>query len=457
LRRFVLGPDAPAGDYVVRLRNVDEGAPLSVRPRVERDPGYARVKGGLSADEPRITDLQRVVAAGGGLTLLGPGLLDDNAPGKQPRLFLGVAEVTDVRTGPSLASLVARVPHDAPIGTFPARLVTATGQVAPEQPLVEIVPEPAMFTSSESAGSSEGGEELALFGLYFRPGRMELTLDGVAVAVEVVETTDTTFRFVTPAHPVGTATFGLRDVDTLMSATMPSGSYSYVLAPRLNSVTPPFVPVLGGELVQMHGAAYAPQDRVLLERADGSFEDVSATQDTYVNEALHSFVAPVRAPGIYRVNVRDEDGFESPRVHTLTYFSMADLTRDLALDDADLGSVRAAAICDLDLDGAADHMVLASDAAVPLSSTSMLRLLKLTPSGFVDVTATAIPEPTYSDDWRACRVACIDVTEDDRPDLVLLSNDATRPNSTSAIVGCASSSRSSSPTGPACSTIRRTS
>jgi hypothetical protein len=292
-----------------------------------------------------------------------------------------------------------------------------------------IVPPPLVDDIDPRVGPSGGGFDVVITGSNFRPGKMGIFIDGQLTAVAPTEVTETTVKFRAPAWAPTTVTYGVQDRGTQLLANLPINSFEYTATAAISRIVPSLIPTFGNETITIQGANFQSTDKVWLEKESpvGEFEEITATQVTYVDSKRHVFLAPPRAKKTYSVYVTDQfNKPDPPKTRPLTYYSFADFTpsTNLGTIGADKYDGWTTAIGDFDDDNDMDLFVSrrGNPADTVASATSLTRLLRNDGNGqFADVTATAMPA-TGADDWRADRIWCADVNQDGYPDLFLTTN-----------------------------------
>src|SRR5262249_41719261 len=134
----------------------------------------------------------------------------------------------------------------------------------------------------------------------------------------------------------------------------------------------------------------------------------------YVDPSHHRFVAPVRPKGDYAVRVVDAQGRVAQRgERILTYYAFADVTAAAGLEGGeDAWDATTSALADFDGDGDLD-LFLARRGGPTTAGRAQTRVLSNDGHGrFTDVTARVLPPATASDDWRADKIALVDVDLD---------------------------------------------
>jgi hypothetical protein len=292
---------------------------------------------------------------------------------------------------------------------------------------LEVVPRPVVTSATPLEAPSFGEVDVTFTGTGFRP-HIGLVIGGVLTAVQPAEVTPTSVRFPMPPHAVGLFSIGVRDLDTGVEALLGSAQFEYLVAPLITAVQPAAVPLLSEETITLEGGVYAADDKVWLELADGSFEEITATQTTYVDDRHHRFAAPLRSKGAYRVYVQSSDGNPNPpRTKLLTYFTFVDATAASGLEAGDDNwDAASSALADLDGDDRPE-LILSRRGGATATTSSQTRVLANDGSGeLTDATAAVMPAVT-DDDWRADRVVAADIDGDGRADLVLTTNSLTVP------------------------------
>jgi VCBS repeat protein/IPT/TIG domain-containing protein len=308
---------------------------------------------------------------------------------------------------------------------------STSGQPAVRADAFEVVPPPTLLSFDPPFSSVLGGTEITLTGSDFRSS-MGLLVDGVLQPVTATYADATTLRFPAPTHGAGFVTLGVVDLGSQLRSELTSAPFEFVTTPVINRVRPALVPVLGGETVTLDGVLFAADDSVFLETTTpGSYEEVSATQTTFVDATRHRFVTPVRPKGDYRVYVIDAAGRpNTPRTRTITYFDFADVTAasGFGTSIADSGDAVTSALLDVDGDGDLDLALARSGGATAAATPQTRVLLNDGHGAFTDATASVMP-PAGTDDWRADRMVAADIDGDGHTDLVIATNSLTVPPS----------------------------
>jgi hypothetical protein len=344
----------------------------------------------------------------------------------------GPADVAIVRIGSAVAKtrfdtpaplLRVLVPDGLAPGTYELTLTTTTAQMAVAPVPFVVVPPPVVTSVEPAALPAAGGVEVTIRGAGFRPGRMGVRIGGDRAALVPTASTATSVTFVAPRRDPRAYTVGVVDLDLGVDADART-AVRWEPWTWAGTLSPPLVSVLGGETVSVDGAWFAPTDRVWLETAtEGVFEEIHGSWRT---ASRREFIAPMRPRGAYDFVIEDAEGHRSAPV-PLTFFSFAEATAPLRLERTAGFEATTTATGDFDGDGDED-LVLARSAGGPAVAASQTRVLRNDgAAGLVDVTASALPEPTAADDWRAERVRLADVDGDGRLDLVLATNDPDVP------------------------------
>jgi hypothetical protein len=425
---FRIPAGRPRGDYVLSLGwGVDRGRVTLVRGVVPAK-GPKRRVATLSAAEPIVDTTSAGVcpaAAGPGavVSVKAYAVVDANAQGGAVGLFLGRTPFTDVALSADGVTLTGKVPTGLEYGVYDVVVTSTSGQAAVRPAAFEILRPPLLSAVDPPLGPALGGFDVTLTGRDYRAGQMGVLMDGVLLPVSPTYQDGTTVRFTAPPHAPQSVTFQVIDI----GAGQPSGQgvpFEYVSTPAIAKVTPSLVTILGGETVTLEGVYFSADDKVYVETTvHGVFENMAATQTTYVDNAHHRFVAPTRPKGAYLVYVEDSQGRPAvKRTKTLTYYSLVDATAASGL--ADVGDSLdgwTSAVGDFDKNGAADLFVSRRGGAA-VATSSQTRVLKNDGAGrFTDVTASVMPA-VGADDWRADRIVAADVDGDGYVDFVLTTN-----------------------------------
>ena len=432
VRGLLLPGGLPVGEYVLTFdAPADAGSVLLLSSSVVA-PKAKRRKGRLSNIEPAIVTGDMSPTSGGDGTLITLGTLaleDPLAPRGAIGLFLDDVPLEDVALLGDHTTVTGRVPAGLPPGRYDVVVTSTSGQPAVRVDAFEIVPPPTLLAFDPPFASVLGGGEITLTGRDFR-SPMGLLVDGTQQPVSATYGDATTVRFPVPPHGVGFVTLGVVDLSSQLRGELTTMEFEYVTTPVINRVSPALVPILGGDTVTLEGLLFAPDDRVFVETTTpGSYEDLSATQTTFVDGTRHRFVTPLRPKGDYRVYVLDAAARPNPpKFKKITYFDFADVTAASGFGTslADSGDAVTSALLDVDGDGDLD-LALARSGGATAAATQETRVLRNDGHGvFADATAAVMP-PAGADDWRADRIVAADIDGDGRTDLVLTTNSLTVP------------------------------
>lgn len=268
-------------------------------------------------------------------------------------------------------------------------------------------------------GPTAGNVTITLRGLGFEStDRVEF--DGSVVPSTFVSTTRRTF--VLPARSEGT--YSLRLVDRFESVgdgpDFPVqgppvvSSVQAVDGPRIGTDK---IAIGGGAVVRIQGSNLGGDRAVTIGGADAV---VSSGSDTQMD-----VVAPAGAAGPADVVVADAVGQSATATGALNYVGFADATasRSPGATGADDLTALRGATGDLDGDGRADDLVLASFKTSPGSRNELTRLFFGQAGVLTDVTATKFPsagsDPEGVDDYHAAAVAIGDLDSTAGKDIVI--------------------------------------
>jgi hypothetical protein len=444
VKAFGLAAGLPFGDYQLTFDAPAGTAPTHVTcTRAVKPPKSAPKRiAKLSPSEPVITyvtpDSINPPQGGPGTVVLVQvtNAIDPNAPTGTVGFSLGHTPMKNVSLLPDGKTVQGTVPDDLPEGTFDVVVFSTSGQADAVAGAFTRVPPPTVTDIDPRVGPAAGGFPIVITGSNFRAGKMGITVDGALTGVTPTSVTPTTVTFNAPSWAPTTVTFGVQDRGTQLHADLPINSFEYTATAAISRLVPSLIPTLGNEVITIQGANFSSTDKVYLESDNpkGTYEEITATQTTYVNFNKHAFLAPVRTKGVYGVYVTDQFGQPTPhKIRNLTYYSFADFTAS-----TNLGSIGAdkydgwtTAMGDYDHD--ANHLQdlfisrRGDPADTAASATSLTRVLRNDGNGsFTDVTASVMPA-TGVDDWRADRIWCVDVNQDGWPDLILTTNTVAVP------------------------------
>jgi IPT/TIG domain-containing protein len=448
LSGFVLAKGLPQGNYVVTFNSAagdtaandasDATTNVSFSRSLVLPKGEKKRVAKLSDKEPVIRANQINPTAGGPGTILSVqanNLIDDNNPTGPVGLFLGHLALENVELQPDQVTVRGTVPATLPEGVFDVVVTSSAGQAAARADAFTRVPPPVATDIDPAVGTDGGGFEVTIVGSNFRAGQMAVLLDGALQPLTPTFVDDTHVTFIAPPRSPGQVTFGVKDVGTQLVSNLPVNSFEYVASAGVGRIVPALIPIVGSEKVTIQGANFESTDRVYLETTvSGVYEEITATQTTFVNSKRHQFVAPTRPKGVYRVYVQNDLGQpDPPKTRPLTYYSFADITAATNLGSlgADKYDAWASAIGDFDKANGNDVFVCRRGGDVP-SATSLTRVLKNNGSGqFTDVTASVMP-PAGDDDWRADRIWVTDVNQDGWVDILICTDSRMVPPDTSS-------------------------
>lgn len=452
IKNLVLPQGSPLGRYLLVLNDIGlrKDPPeqavgnASFALSVKLPKGPPKRKGTLSAKEPFLQNTSPPVGGNGTrIQVSGSNLLDESAPDAFPKIFIDDIELEDIRKVDLQGNVFnGRVPTSVgPVGSvYDVIVETSTGQVAVSLDAFEVVGPPTVTAISQPSGSDRGGYPLTITGEGFRPRtnpnaphNMLILIDSFNTVAEILDVTPTSVTFTAPGRPAGFVVYGVQDKDSQLRDELGLNSFQYLSTPTISRVLPNLVPVTGGETITVTGVNFSdgtsgPPDTVFLEtETPGVFEAMTLTAST---DQRHSFTAPVRAKGSYKVYMRDPQGNNTPAnpnlsLFTLSYFTFADFTPTTGLDNiagSDLFDAFTTEVADYDLDGDDDLFLSYVGTAGPVA-TPQTRVLRNDGSGaFTDVTASVMPRTTNTDDWRANRVRVANVAGDAYPDIVIVTN-----------------------------------
>ena len=434
-------------------------------------PGQKKRKATLSAIEPTIlADGIDPTTGGPGtrLTVRADRLIDPNADSDddigRAALLLDHVRLDDIQLSADFSQISGVVPSSLAEGTFAVVVESTTGQRAARANAFTVVPPPFVDAIDPTVGPTSGGFDIAITGRNFRPGQMALLIDGFVQPVNPKPGTETatSVAFVMPGpRSAGKVTISVMDRQTGLRDSRPllTGNFEFIDSVAISRVVPSLTPVLGGDTIFVSGTKFSEDDKVYLELTPGggTYEEITATQTTFVNSKRHQFIAPVRSEGTYAVYVQDSLGEpDPPRTRPLTYFTFADFTATTALASGAGAPYDAVTnhVSDFDQDGD-DDLFVARSGGAGLARQALTRALRNDGSGrLTDVTGSVMPAVAADDDWRAHRIWLADVTQDGYPDLLLATNAVTVPSESKSHLRILANEQRT-PTGPATDRVFR--
>jgi hypothetical protein len=152
---------------------------------------------------------------------------------------------------------------------------------------------PGVDSVAPESGSAAGGTQIVITGTDFADATM-VTIGGVDIlAVDFVDSTDTTITVETPPNAVGLAEIFVTTPDG-ENPTTDNVFFTYL--PEVTDLTPNTGPESGGTLVTIEGAGFTGVDTV-------TFGGVAGTDLTPVDEDTLTVISPPHAPGDVQVIV----------------------------------------------------------------------------------------------------------------------------------------------------------
>jgi hypothetical protein len=426
----------PLGGYTFTFENpgATELTKVAFKSSVKLTATGKPTKSPLSWTEPVI---EQVTPSEGGPNVpvtIRCSYLGDQSGSAAPRVFLGRIEMQDVAVDAQMLNLTFTTPANLPDGTYDVKVLSTTGQAGILVGGFRVVPPPVAETLTPTVGTSAGGFTVRITGSNFstsvngmrvgfrKPG--EQVSAAVKPPVTFTKQTATELEFTMPNLLLAdTYQVHVENARTGRNATLPM-TLTLSDTAAISRVVPGLVPVLGGETMYVNGTNFTANDHVFLERTPGSaiYDDVTATQATYRNPTQHSFVAPARAKGVYRVYIQDQNTYRTP-TRTFAYYQFQNFTATTTLTGADGYDAYTTALADYDKDGDEDLFLARVGNPTTKSNVTLTRVFRNDGTGaLTDVTAAAMPPVTSDDDWRADRIRVVDVNRDGFPDVLICTN-----------------------------------
>jgi hypothetical protein len=181
------------------------------------------------------------VTGGTPVTLTGSGF----RAGMQ--VLFGAAAATGVSVSPDGTQLTALPPAHVP-GTVDVSVTTPGGSASFGNSYTYLAA-PAVTGVSPALGPAAGGTTITLTGTGFRPGT-EVSVGGTPATDVAVNPAGTSLTATTPPHPAGLVAVS---VTTPGGTDSLAGSFTYVAAPTITSVSPVTGPTSGGTAVTITG------------------------------------------------------------------------------------------------------------------------------------------------------------------------------------------------------------
>ena len=408
-----LPSDGAGGNWNLVVENKLYPVTLSLSIKMKL-PATEKTTNNLTVLEPVLTGISNSSSTCGVvLTLEGTDL------GSSPR---GVWFGNEAASGVSVTdgtSVQCSVPAGS--GTVDIVYVAADGQVAVLEDGFTFLPLPTATGFSPTSGPNTGAIELRIFGSGFVAGSYDfydVLIGGVPCSQVRVNDDGDTVTCLIPSHVSGPKSVVLRN--PCGEEVVVPGSFTYGTGLFINSVRPDAVPTFGGIPVVIGGTNFSATDQVFL---DGS--PIATTpvyyESTVIAHRIEAADMPAHAPGKVAVRVDSLAGATVTKSPGLAYFNFSDATSTAipaatATDDWGGDSM---ALADKDGDGKVDWILMTH--TDQLSGTRPgTRILKNGGTGvFTDATATAMPQPTATENWAGNAMVSGRLNDDQIPDLYL--------------------------------------
>lgn len=332
-------------------------------------------------------------------------------------IYYGTRAATSVAV-PSPTSATCKVPSGT--GTVDVSFVAADGQVARLPDAYSFVAPPVISSFDPTTSPGAGGVTMTLRGTGFQtgvPDLYEILVGGVPCSQLVVLDGETITARV-PAHVSGPKAVVLRNV--CGEDVVAPGVFTYGTGLFITTVRPEAVPTFGGVPVTISGSNFSLTDQVVLDGNPIATTPVQF-QGSVIAHRIEGANLPAHAPGTVNITVQAQSGASTTKLDALAYYAFSDVTATAipaASTTDDWGGVSSALI-DKDSDGTIDWIVITHTGQ--LSGTRPgTRVLKNNGTGtFSDVTATAMPQPTLTEHWGGNAVLAGRLNSDVIPDLYL--------------------------------------
>lgn len=316
-------------------------------------------------------------------------------------------------------TLTCKVPGGS--GTVDISFEAADGQVAVLEDAFTFKPLPSLTGFDPVVGPGVGRIEMKIFGAGFETevqGLYEVLVGGVP-AFRVDVLSSSVLSCRIPAHVSGPKDVVLRNA--CGETVVAPGVFTYSNLLTVSVVLPPAVPAFGGVPVTVYGAGFQSTDTV---RLDGVVVPTTPVvySGTVIGHAIAGDDVPPHAPGKVDVKVVAAGGNESVKTAGLAYYAFTDVTASAipaATATEDWGGVSTAAI-DRDGDGTVDYIVISH--ADALSGTRPgTRILVNDGNGvFSDGTTPRMPTVTPEEGYGAAKTLSARFNLDTDPDLFLV-------------------------------------
>jgi hypothetical protein len=409
----------PGGEYRLRIRNDLFPSTVNCTLKVAL-PKVASTAVTLNAAEPVLLSIDRTTGScGSGANLAGTGLSES----PQAILFGGKAATNVLVSGGDTGT-----PHDgtgaycrAPggSGTVDVVYVNADGQVAVLEEAFAYLPEPVLLSFDPANGPGAGGTDVTITGTGFRAelqGLYSVIVGGTPASLVTV-LDENTITCRTPAHVTGPKPVVLKD--SCGDEFPAPGTFTYGTGMQITTIRPSAVPAFGGVPVVISGSNFGATDQVFLDDVLVPTTPV-VFQSAVLGHRIAAADLPAHAPGKVDVRVSRPAGPSATKTDGLQYFGFTDVTGTAipaATATDDWGGV-ANAVIDRDSDGKVDWILVAHTAA--LGSRPGTRALRNDGTGtFADVTEADCPAPDANGGFGANALLVGRLNADAIPDVYL--------------------------------------
>jgi hypothetical protein len=409
----------PGGEYRLRITNALFPSTVNCALKVAL-PKVASTAVTLNPAEPSLTSIDRTTGScGAAANLTGTGLSETPLAIR----FGGGAATNVLVTGGDSGT-----PHDGTAaycrapggsGTVDVVYVNADGQVAVLRDAFAYLPEPVLQTFDPTTGPGAGGTDLTITGTGFQAELQGLysVLVGGTPASLVTVLDENTITCRTPAHVAGPKPVVLRDSCGQEFAA--PGTFTYGSGMLITTIRPAAVPAFGGVPVLVSGSNFTVNDVVSLD--DVPVPTTPVIYQTFVlGHRIEAADLPAHAPGKVDVKVSTPSGPSATKVDGLQYFGFTDVTGTAipaASATDDWGGV-ANAVIDKEGDGKVDWILVAHTDA--FNGRPGTRALKNDGTGtFTDVTGTDCPTPATGSGFGANALLVGRLNADAIPDVYL--------------------------------------
>jgi hypothetical protein len=415
---FPIPEDLPGGIYQLQVENKLYPSEMTLSIKVAL-PKLPAEFPVLTRVEPVLTDIGRS-SSGCGVSIPLTGLHLDSVPGG---VYFGDSPVLSLAVSQGATDAdpdTINVVVPGGTGTVDVTYVAADGQQAVLTDAFTFLPPPVLTSFDPVFGPGVGNIDMTITGSGFEYPSQDLYKILVGgVQASLVEVIDAnTITCRIPAGVSGATTVMLRD--KCGEDVIAPGNFTYTTGLNISSVVPNAVPTFGNVPVTIFGTGFLATNEVFLDGNPIESTPISYS-GTVIGHAIAAADLPAHAAGKVEVKVTQGPN-QAIKANGLAYYEFVDVT-DTAIPAAtatdDWGG-STMAVVDRNGDGKTDYILLGNPTALSTTRPG-LRVLQNNGSGvFSDMTATLLPEATPTEGLETNKILSGNFnTVDSQPDIYL--------------------------------------